>query len=107
MEPLCDGALVPKLKRGPNPMKSMSGAGVLVAQGKEINVLYDLVQNDAADGAPVVGQIFGEADALHDAFYAPDSVLRLANGHAAMIVLQNCETRGVADVRVDGPISFD
>ena len=31
-------------------MKSMSGSGVLVAHGKEINVLYDLVQNGASDG---------------------------------------------------------
>lgn len=88
-------------------MKSMSGAGVLVAHGREINVLYDLVQNDATAGAPVVGQIFGEADALQQAFYSPASVLRLANGHAATIVMQNCESRGVADVRVDGHIDWD
>ena len=88
-------------------MKSMSGAGVLVAHGKEINVLYDLVQNDTAQDAPVVGQIFGEADALQEALYASRSVLRLANGHAAEIVLQNCESRGVADVRINGPIAWE
>jgi hypothetical protein len=88
-------------------MKSMSGSGVLVARGREIKVLYDLVQSDTAAGAPVVGQIFGEADALQQAFYTSPSVLRLANGHAATIVLQNCESRGVADVRVDGPIDWD
>ncbi len=88
-------------------MKSMSGAGVLVAHGREINVLYDLVQSDTGADAPVVGQIFGEAEALQAAFYAPQSVLRLANGHAASISLQNCETRGVADVRVDGPFAWD
>lgn len=88
-------------------MKSTSGAGVLVAHGKEINVLYDLVQNDAAENSPIVGQIFGEADLLQEAFYAPHSVLRLANGHAANIVLQNCESRGVADVRIDGPLPWD
>ena len=88
-------------------MKSMSGSGVLVAHGREITVLYDLVQSDAAAEAPVVGQIFGEADALQDAFHSKGSVLRLANGHAAPIVLQNCESRGVADVRIDGPIDWD
>jgi hypothetical protein len=88
-------------------MKSMSGSGVLVSHGREINVLYDLVQNDAAGEAPVVGQIFGEADALQRAFAGPKSLLRLANGHAANVVLQNCESRGVADVRVDGPIDWD
>ena len=88
-------------------MRSMSGSGVLVAHGREINVLYDLVQSGAAKEAPVVGQIFGEADALQDAFYTAQPVLRLANGHAATIVLQNCESRGVADVRVDGPIDWD
>jgi len=89
------------------PMKSTSGAGVLVAHGKEIKVLYDLVQSDASPQAPIVGQIFGEAGALQEAFYAPHSLLRLANGHAASIVLQNCESRGVADVRVDGPLQWD
>ena len=88
-------------------MKSMSGAGVLVAHGKEINVLYDLVQTDAAEDAPIVGQIFGEAQALQAAFYASGSLLRLANGHAASVVLQNCESRGVADVRIDGPLQWD
>ncbi len=88
-------------------MKSMSGAGVLVVHGKEIDVLYDLVQNEITEGAPVVGQIFGEADALQEALYASHSVLRLANGHAAEIVLQNCESRGVADVRVNGPIAWE
>ena len=88
-------------------MKSMSGSGVLVAHGKEFPVMYDLVQDDSAADAPVEGKIFGDPDALQEAFYAPDSVLRLANGHAASIVLQNCETRGAADVRVDGPISWD
>ena len=88
-------------------MKSMSGSGVLVAHGKEFAVLYDLVQDDSAPDAPVQGQIFGQADELQQAFYAPHSLLRLANGHAASIVLQNCETRGVADVRVDGPISWE
>ena len=88
-------------------MNSMSGSGVLVAKGREINVLYDLVQNDRTAGAPVVGQIFGEADALQQAFHAPGWVLRMANGHAATVVLQNCESRGVADVRVDGPIDWD
>ncbi|HEY5411976.1 MAG TPA: hypothetical protein VIJ94_14735 [Caulobacteraceae bacterium] len=88
-------------------MKNMSGAGVLVAHGKEINVLYDLVQRDTAQDAPLVGQIFGEADALQEAVYAPHSVLRLANGHAAEIVLQNCESRGVADVRITGPITWE
>ncbi len=87
-------------------MKSMSGSGVLVARGKEFAVLYDLVQDDSPD-APVQGQIFGKPDELQQAFYAPDSVLRLANGHAAAIVLQNCETRGAADVRVDGPIAWE
>jgi hypothetical protein len=88
-------------------MKSMSGAGVLVAHGKEINVLYDLVQDETATGAPVVGQIFGEAEALQEAFHASHAVLRLANGHAAGIVLQNCESRGVADVRINGPIAWE
>jgi hypothetical protein len=88
-------------------MKSTSGSGVLVAHGREINVLYDLVQSGAAEGSPIVGQVFGEADALQEAFYASRSVLRLANGHAATVVLQNCESRGVADVRVDGPIDWD
>ncbi len=88
-------------------MKSMSGAGVLVAHGREIKVLYDLVQDEVAKDAPVVGQIFGEADALQLALHAPLSVLRLANGHAATVVLQNCESRGVADVRVDGPLAWD
>ena len=88
-------------------MKSMSGAGVLVAHGREINVLYDLVQTDSAGEAAVVGQIFGEADALQQAFHTPDWILRLANGHAASVVLQNCESRGVADVRVEGPIDWD
>ena len=87
-------------------MKSMSGAGVLVAQGREINVLYDLVQNDAAEPV-VVGQVFGEADALQRALHASHSILRLANGHAATVVLQNCDSRGAADVRVDGPIDWD
>ena len=87
-------------------MKSMSGAGVLVAQGKEIDVLYDLVQNDAVEPV-VVGQIFGEADALQYALHASHPVLRLANGHAATVVLQNCDSRGAADVRVDGPIDWD
>ena len=88
-------------------MNSMSGSGVLVAQGREIKVLYDLVQQDPAGNAPVVGQIFGEADALQHALHSSRSVLRLANGHAANIVLENCESRGVADVRVDGPIDWD
>ena len=88
-------------------MKSMSGSGVLVAHGKEIEVMYDLVQDDSAADAPVEGKIFAEPSALQEAFYAPHSVLRLANGHAATIVLQNCETRGAADVRVDGTISWD
>ena len=88
-------------------MKSMSGAGVLVAQGREINVLYDLIQTDAEGEPAVVGQIFGEADALQYALHASHSVLRLANGHAANVVLQNCESRGVADVRVEGPIDWD
>ena len=88
-------------------MRSTSGAGVLVSHGKEINVLYDLVQNGPADDAPVIGQIFGEADDLQAAFYASPSLLRLANGHAAQIVLENLESRGVADVRIDGPIVWD
>ena len=88
-------------------MNSMSGSGVLVARGREIKVLYDLVQNDPAGTAPVVGQIFGEADALQQAFHSSRLVLRLANGHAATVVLQNCESRGVADVRVDGHIDWD
>ena len=88
-------------------MKSTSGSGVLVAHGKEIEVLYDLVQSDQGPEAPILGQIFGEADLLQEAFYAPHSLLRLANGHAASIVLQNCESRGVADVRVDGPLQWD
>ena len=88
-------------------MKSMSGSGVLVVRGREIKVLYDLVQTDPAGETPVVGQIFGEADALQQAFEAPRSLLRLANGHAATIVLQNCESRGVADVRIEGPIDWD
>ena len=87
-------------------MKSMSGAGVLVAHGKEIKVLYDLVQNDAAD-VSAVGQIFGEADALQEALHAPHAVLRLANGHAADIVLQNCESRGAADVHITGPVAWE
>ena len=88
-------------------MKSTSGAGVLVAHGKEIKVLYDLVQSSANPDAPIVGQIFGKADDLQQAFYAPHSLLRLANGHAASVVLQNCESRGAADVRVDGPLQWD
>ena len=88
-------------------MKSTSGAGVLVAHGKEINVLYDLVQSGADADAPIVGQIFGAADDLQQALHATHSLLRLANGHAASIVLQNCESRGVADVRVDGPLQWD
>ncbi len=88
-------------------MKSMSGAGVLVAQGREISVLYDLVQNGATEDTPIVGQIFGEADALQAALHANHSVLRLANGHAATVVLQNSESRGVADVRIDGPLAWD
>ena len=39
-------------------MKSMSGAGVLVAHGREINVLYDLVQSDAAPDAAPDGPCF-------------------------------------------------
>ena len=88
-------------------MKSTSGAGVLVAHGKEINVLYDLVQRGANPEAPIEGQIFGEAEGLRQAFHAQHSLLRLANGHAASVVLQNCESRGVADVRVDGPLQWD
>ncbi len=88
-------------------MKSMSGAGVLVAQGKEIKVLYDLVQTDAPGETGVVGQVFGEADALQYALHSSQSVLRLANGHAASVVLQNCDSRGAADVKVEGPIDWD
>ena len=88
-------------------MKSMSGAGVLVADGQEINVLYDLVEADASAQPAVVGQVFGEADALQRALHASHSILRLANGHAANVVLQNCESRGVADVRVEGTIDWD
>ena len=88
-------------------MKSTSGSGVLVAHGKEIKVLYDLVQSGADPDAPIIGQIFGEADDLQQAFHAPHSLLRLANGHAASVVLQNCESRGVADIRVDGPLQWD
>lgn len=88
-------------------MKSTSGAGVLVACGRQIHILYDLVQPDRPEGAPVVGQIFGDAEALHDAFYAAGSTLRLANGRTASIVLQNCESRGAADVRIVGPMQWD
>ncbi len=88
-------------------MKSMSGAGVLVAHGKEIKVLYDLVQSGSNPQAPIEGQIFGETEDLRQALHAPHSLLRLANGHAASVVLQNCESRGVADVRIDGPLQWD
>ena len=88
-------------------MKSTSGAGVLVAHGKEIAVLYDLVQSGSNPESPIVGQIFGEADDLQQAFHATQSLLRMANGHAASVVLQNCESRGVADVRIDGPLQWD
>lgn len=88
-------------------MKSTSGAGVLVARGRQIHILYDLVQADAPKDAPVEGQIFGDADALLDAFNAPRSILRLANGRSASIVLQNCESRGAAEVRIVGPMHWD
>ena len=88
-------------------MKSMSGAGVLVVDGQEIDVLYDLVEADASAQPAVVGQVFGEADALQHALHASHAILRLANGHAANIVLQNCESRGVADVRIEGAIDWD
>jgi hypothetical protein len=88
-------------------MKSTSGAGVLFACGRQIHILYDLVQQEGLESAPVVGQIFGDAEALHEAFYAPRSTLRLANGRTAAVVLQNCESRGAADVRIVGPMRWD
>lgn len=88
-------------------MKSTAGVGVLLAAGRRIQILYDLVQLDVGADSPVVGQIFGDAEALHHAFYAPRSTLCLANGRAASVVLQNCECRGAAEVRVVGPMTWD
>ncbi len=88
-------------------MKSTSGSGVLFACGRRIDILYDLVQQDEPASAPVVGQIFGDAEALYEAFFAPRSTLRLENGRRASIVLQDFECRGAAHVRIVGPMRWD
>ena len=88
-------------------MKSTSGAGVLVAHGRQIHILYDLVQPDEPKGGPVVGQIFGDAEALHDAFCTARWPGAGSSGRTASIVLENCESRGAADVKIVGPMHWD
>jgi len=75
--------------------------------GRVAPVLYDLVQTGDSAGSPIVGQVFGDASMLFDAFHSPGLKLRLENGRCASVVLSNCETRGAADVRVQGGMPWD
>jgi hypothetical protein len=88
-------------------MKCTAGAGTLFACGRRIHIFYDLVQQDERESAPIVGTIFGDAEDLYEAFYAPRSTLRLENGQHTPIVLQNFESRGAAEVRIVGPMRWD
>ena len=73
-------------------MQNLSGSGLVVMNGTERPVSYDLVQT-RPDG-PVEGQLFGDPDVISEAYQAHAVTLKLEDGGQIKLRLLNCETHG-------------
>jgi len=83
-------------------MNSTAGTGVLLSEGKEIPVEYDLVPTPGRTEAPIQGQVFGDVDDLRAAYNIGRCGLRLENGDVIQGVITGCSSRGVAEIHISG-----
>ncbi len=83
-------------------MQNLSGTGLVIVEGTERPVSYDLVQS--GPGAPVEGQLFGDPDVIFQAYQAHAVTLKLEDGGTIKLRFLSCETHGAADVRAVGPL---
>jgi len=81
-------------------MDSTAGTGVLLSDGKELPVGYDLVKMPSQGNAPTEGQVFGDVDDLRAAYAVGRCGLRLENGNVIQGVILGVSSRGVAEIRI-------
>ena len=79
----------------------------MLSDGKEIPVMYDLVETSRPGRIKGEGQVFGDIEALIAAYHAGPCRLRLEGGKAVGAYLLDCRsTAGVADIRITGKIKW-
>jgi hypothetical protein len=87
-------------------MKAMAGAGALLTRNRELPVVYDVVQCPATSRWSAEGEVFGDPQALVDAYNAGPCDLRLESGRLAQVVLVSCHLHGAAEVRISSPLDW-
>jgi hypothetical protein len=93
-----------QIQKGECVMSNMAGTGLLLSQGREFSVSYDLAQ-PADQIAPTEGTVFGDTKKLQAAFDLGPCVLRLQSGEEAKVVLLDLlsdKAQGAADFRIIG-----
>ena len=88
-------------------MKAQAGMGTILCGRTAVEVAYDLVQCPTTSRNAAEGQVFGDADALREAYLSGACSLRLEGGRMARIVMLDCHYSGAADIAVRGEFAWD